>query len=401
MTAAGMTQWRPGLRLGTAAKAFAAGLPCLIAGIASAGDWSLETKVSERLDYYDNYRLLEESDGFIIGTTSTLGANAIYKGDDYRFDLLGNLSYRHHFGPGSEEDPDRFSPRIQTKFSKKGKSSAFDFSASFAREEVSTIDVLERLNVTTDTYRDTFGANAAWSKALDLRTSVGLSASIQRIIYEDDVSSLTPSTSADIGAFWSKRLTKRTDFKTSASVSFLSLENDEKTDREIVRLRADLSTQLTSTLKFRIGGGPRVVFSQRDDLLSVKGDRLESTDLGWNGDVGLDYAYKLGTISASISSATEPSTAGDLQNRITFGIQATRKLNNVSQAALSVQYRIAELDSSETQNVLSISPTLTYQLTDEWNLQAGYRFTFVDDSDGDAYGNNVFLTLSRAWMPAP
>jgi len=50
---------------------------------------------------------------------------------------------------------------------------------------------------------------------------------------------------------------------------------------------------------------------------------------------------------------------------------------------------------------LSIGPTYTLALTDEWDFQAGYRYSLKDRQEGTATSNNVFMSLSRDFVAQP
>jgi hypothetical protein len=358
---------------------------------AQAGDWSLEAKTTQKADVETNRPMAEDIDGFLLGLQTNINADAIYKTDVSRFDLIGDLGYQTYFGFEQADAPTRLTPRIQTKYNQKGKTTSFDLAASFAREDVSFVDVLDPVLIPTKTYRDSLLVSASVSKNFDARTSAGLTSSFQQIFFEDSSSALTPSMS----------LTKQTTLRTSTSFSWLSLDDEASTDRQTVVARVDVTSQLSPRLKVRAGGGPRATLSQVDDITPPDTGRVNSTSWGWVSDAGFDYAYKRGSLSASISQATEPSATGDLQNRLTLGVAATRKMSDLSEIGATAQLRFAEVNDSDIQTVLSLSSTYSQKLTDEWSLQAGYRFTLLDEPAKDTYSNNVFLSISRAWVVKP
>lgn len=400
MKAANMKSWRQ-FATYSAGGATTLALLSVFMSNSSAGDWSVKAKTTEKVFIYDNYLLLQEANDVVVGSLATVGADATYLGHDYRFDILGDVSFKDVFGSGSGDLPHTISPRLQTRFKKKGKTTSLDLNASFAREEVSMVDELDPALGDLSTYRDTTSASAAYSTALDLRNTLGASAGLQKVWFEDRNSQLTPSLMAEVGAYWSHRLTKRTDISTSVSASWLSLDNIESTDRKMVRLRTDLVTQLTPALKLKIGAGARLVSSQERDPSFLGGSDSSIENFGWIGDVGLDYQFKTGSVSAFASKSTSIAAGGDLQDRWTLGLLGTKRINELSELGLSLQYRLADTDLSGSSHVLALSPTYTYKLTDEWKLQAGYRFVYVRDESGKDHSNSVFVALSREWTPLP
>jgi hypothetical protein len=381
----------------------AAALPLfgMLSPESNAGDWSLRAKTTERVDLNDNYGLKSDFEGYVFGSRTSLNADAAYQGHDYRFDLIGDLSYQRNFGAAADSTRDVLSPRIATKFNKKGKISSFDFSASLARSEADSIDELEGIVLKKKTYRDAINISSAYSYNLGPRTSIGTQFSIQNILFEDNADNLVPSIYVGVGVFATHRLTKRTNIKASTNLSLLDLDNPTNTQRRTVTPRIDVDSQLSPRLKVAVGGGPRLTLTTQDSIFAPSGEPDTSTELGWAGDFRMDYIYKLGAISAFASQAAEPSTFGDLQSRYTMGVSASRKINDVSELGFSMQYRLAEVGPDSTKTVVVISPTYSRRLVDDWSLQTGYRFTFVKDIEGSKQANNVFIAISKSLTVIP
>jgi hypothetical protein len=376
-------------------------LSFMFAKISFAGDWLLENKVTEKSDFNDNVGLQHNPDGFVLGSLTSLSTDAIYSGHDFRFDLIGDVSYRHYFGPAADDFSDVLSPKISTKFNKRDKTSSFDFAASISRTEASAVEDLELIQIPIETYRDTLSANTSFTQTLGPRNSVGLRASLQNVVFEKTVASLTPSTFGSAGLFWTEKLTKRTDLMLSTDASWLVLDDRANTNRETVAAQLALTSQLSPRLKFHAGIGPKVTFSQFDDIVFPINGRQNTEEFGWIGDLRADYTYKLGTVSVFASRAVEPSSRGDLQSRSTFGLLTSHKINEVSDFNFSMQYRLAETGTSEAQSVLIISPTYSRKLTDEWSMQTGYQFTYANDDAADAKSNNLFVSVSKALVISP
>jgi hypothetical protein len=372
-----------------------------LATAALAGDWSLETKLSEKGDFNDNYRGRANSDGSVFGSISNLYFDLINRSYVHRFDLKGDLGYRTYVGRGSDEVPDRFLPKLETSFTQKSKTSEFDFAAYYAREDTTAVDVLDPDGLVKDITRNSMGTNFSLSRAYDVRNSLGVTASVQDVFYNDNDGSATPSFNTDMSVFWTHRLTKRTNFTTSAGVGWLLLDNPEDTERITYRLRGDLTSQISKNLRLKAGGGLRVIDSAEDIFLPLPGHRRNSTDVGWLADISLDYTMKTGSFSIFASRSVDPGTLGDLQERTTFGGAVIHRINDVSEVDLSAQYRITSASGFSDEHVFTVSPVYKRNLTDEWSFQTGYRFTLADANEGKWHSNNVYLTFSRAMLLVP
>ena len=106
----------------------------------------------------------------------------------------------------------------------------------------------------------------------------------------------------------------------------------------------------------------------------------------------------------SLSHDTEPSGDGDqvMRNRVTVGLD--HQLTPLVTARLNLDYTDNvdilgfEGDSTtdeDTSRLFSVRPTVAWQLTEDWSLEADYRFRYrlFEDDDGSATSNSVFLTL--------
>jgi hypothetical protein len=371
---------------------------------ALAGDWSLESTISQKTDIDDNYRLQRDSDGFAIGSRTNLNLDLIRKSNIDRFDLIGDFSYLNYFGPGEQDGDGSFVPRLQAKYNRKTKVTNLDFNALYSRDVVSQFDVLDPgVPGQQDAIRTTLAASGSISHALNVRNTVGLSSSFQDISFDDPAASGTPSSSIDTYVYWTHRLTKRTDFTATAGVGFLMLDDDLDTERMTSRIRGDVTSQISKKWKLKAGGGVRTVRSSTEVPFIPDSGRDISIDTGWIGDLSLEYAYKRGTLAFFASRSLDPGTLGDLQQRTSFGFNAVRKIDDVSELSLSALYRITDGASADGESLSGfvISPSYRRRLTDEWTLQTGYRFVWSELSEGDAISNSVYLTFSRSWVLMP
>ncbi len=151
---------------------------------------------------------------------------------------------------------------------------------------------------------------------------------------------------------------------------------------------------------FRIGGGIGLAYSMRHE------DPGEDSDeIGYR--VKFDMRYVMSdqtSMRASLSHDTEPSGDGDqvVRNRATLGLD--HNLTPRTIARLNIDYSdnvdlIGEQsdtsDEDEDSRYVSVRPAIAYQLTEDWSLEAQYRFRYraFEEDDDSATSNAVFLTL--------
>jgi hypothetical protein len=155
-----------------------------------------------------------------------------------------------------------------------------------------------------------------------------------------------------------------------------------------------------SSERFSISGGVGLAYSMRHE-----DPGQDSDDLGFRLKFNTNYQLSdQTTLRASVSHDNEPSGDGDtvVRNRVAFGID--HLLAPLVTARLNIDYAdnvdiIGEegdaTSDEDTSRYTSVRPAIAWQLTEDWSLEAQYRFRYrlFDDDGGDAMSNSVFLTL--------
>jgi hypothetical protein len=156
----------------------------------------------------------------------------------------------------------------------------------------------------------------------------------------------------------------------------------------------------TSSERFSIGGGVGVAYSmRREDPGS------DTDDLGFRLKFNMNYDISDETrVRASISHDNEPSGDGEqvVRNRVTAGFD--QQVTPLTTARLNFDYADNEDilgsegdDTSDegTSRFTSVRPAIAWQLTEDWSLEAQYRFRYrlFEDDGGSTTSNSVFLTL--------
>jgi len=155
-----------------------------------------------------------------------------------------------------------------------------------------------------------------------------------------------------------------------------------------------------SSERFSISGGVGVAYS-----MEHQDPGRDSDDVGFRLKFNTNYQLSDQTsLQASISHDNEPSGDGDqvVRNRVNFGIN--HKLTPLTTARLNIDYTDNvdiigsegdETSDEGTSRYTSVRPAIAWDLTEDWSLEASYRFRYrlFDDDGGDAMSNSVFLTL--------
>ncbi|WP_162917517.1 DUF481 domain-containing protein [Dongia deserti] len=151
---------------------------------------------------------------------------------------------------------------------------------------------------------------------------------------------------------------------------------------------------------FTIGGGLGLAYSMQHEDPGRDDD-----ELGYRVKFNMRYIMSDQTsIRASLSHDTEPSGDGDqvLRNRVAFGVD--HQLTPLTTARLNLDYadnddllgeQSETSEESGTSRYTSVRPAIAWQLTEDWSLEAAYRFRYrlFRDDDESATSNSVFLTL--------
>jgi hypothetical protein len=155
-----------------------------------------------------------------------------------------------------------------------------------------------------------------------------------------------------------------------------------------------------SSERFSISGGVGAAYSMRHE-----DPGRDTDDLGFRLKFNMNYELSEQTsVRAALSHDNEPSGDGDqvVRNRATIGLN--HKLTPLTTARLNIDYADNvdvigsegdETSDEGTSRYTSVRPAVAWQLTEDWSLEAQYRFRYrlFDDDGGDAMSNSVFLTL--------
>jgi hypothetical protein len=362
---------------------------------ASAQEWKLSSSMSQRALYSDNLLLSRDREidafGFITTPALTLERTSptSHIGLDARFEFAEYLDHSEFNSQDQFLDLD-----IDKALTER---SALHLSGNFTRDTTlkSEQDVTGKF--LDDSFRFiSWNVQPGWAYLLSPVDQIGVRGFYREVTYDTDQKTDYQYFGPSID--YSHRLSELA--RVTASVNAYRFIPDEPGDDYTDTLSTLFGYSYSSSERFSIGGGAGVAYSVRHE-----DDRKDTTDVGYRLKFNMSYDISDQTSArVSLSHDTEPSGDGDqvVRNRASIGLN--HKLTPLTTAKLNVDYSDNvdilgfEGDSTTDENTsryTSVRPAVAWQLTEDWSLEAQYRFRYrlFDDDGGSASSNSVFLTL--------
>jgi hypothetical protein len=363
-------------------------------------DWSVSGFFSEQLavDTRDTSEDDDDRDDVALRSLTDLGASI--RARTKRADWL--------FAPGvrgvlSTDDSDEQSvlPRFNGSVRYAAPRHAVTGSVSVVPDFVSETQFDDTGLSEDNVLQFTLLANAGFSYSVNSRNTVELGADARARTFTEDTTSLEETQSFGLTAGWSTALTPRTTVSLTPGVQLFFSDAATSADGTTFSLVGGVEHRINPRLSVDVSLGPSYTVSTRDVPVAGGGFREEeNADFGVTGGAGLSYATPRGSVSLSLSQAVDQNCDGDLENRTTLSIGLGRRLTPVSRVSLFSSFTVqtALSGSSDGDDVdrqtFSITPTYSIDLTEDWSLDASYRFRASNDDDFGV-SNTVFVTISR------
>lgn len=232
--------------------------------------------------------------------------------------------------------------------------------------------------------------NVGVSHAIDTRNSLSGGFFVRRreftgVSAGDDLES---STSIGVNGSMSRQLTPLTSGSLSANVRQFLPDNSNDDDTRTYSLSAGLSTRFS----------PRLSANGSLGLSVTESDG--AVDPGLVGSFGFNWrATNQTSVSASLSQTVEESTDGQIDNVISGNLGVSTTLTQRSSfstaARLSFENPVFDDNAAETL-FISIGPTYSYRLTENWRLNAGYSLRY-ETGDDEGLSSRFNVGLGRAF----
>lgn len=412
-------------RAGALVGAVGLGVAALMqAGSLSAAEWALAADVDQRFEADSNFRLAEDSEGAIVGSTSSIDLRLTGETKRTRWNVSTGARVSVFGGEGDDTGLDRSDPRVSGGVVHRGKDYTANVAFNFLRTSVAfaqfglaplpegavplpggavllpdgTVSPSEEFTTISneDATLNRFNARGGVTYSLDPRNRVSASAFGSLTRYSGDSGELVPNTNYGANVAWERDLTKRTEG--ALTLGLQRFTADDVTDTESLTFTATggFDTELTPRLSFGLDAGLSLVDFRQDPPGS------DDKSVHFAGGLRLNWASADTRFSLTASQSVEPSSLGELQSRSTVGLSVTHSINRRSDLALvsSFSRQVSaggDVGLDEDRNLFVLGPTYGIDLTSRWRLSTGYRLRLSDQEDGLATSHNVFVSFSRSF----
>lgn len=360
-----------------------------------AQEWKLESNVSQRMLYSDNLLLSRNNEISSFGSITTPALHLERTSPTSRIALDGRFEFAEYLDHSDFNSQDQFfNVNVDQAISER---SALHLSGGFIRDTTLKSDEDVTGRFLDDSFRFiSWNVAPSWGYRLSPLDEIAVRGSYKQNTYDTDEKTDYRYFGPSID--YSHRLSELASV--TATVGAYRFIPDEPGDDYTDTVSTLFGYSYSSSERFSISGGAGVAYSmQHNDPGN------DSSDVGYRIKFNMNYLVSDQTSArVSLSHDTEPSGDGDtvVRNRASVGL--SYKVAPLTRLGLAVDYADNvdilgfEGDSTTQENTsryTSIRPSVSWELTEDWSLQADYRFRYrlFDDSGGNASSNSVFLTL--------
>jgi hypothetical protein len=396
-------------------------LPLLLAVLsAQAAEWAFEPSASLREEYNDNIRLTPLPHNSVWGTTLSPSVNFARRTEvsDTSGGLRLNMS---HFS--GDSNLDRVDQYYSISSNLKTERDTFALDASYTRDSTLVTEAQTTGIVLTHAQRANIALNPSWTHTLTERNALRLD-----MRYEDTRYSSAPASAGLVdytdwtaAGGWLYQYSERDLLNLSVYNSrFQTASGNVKSNT--VGIQGGITHNFSETLRGSFLVGVRstksTVESQTCDLINVPlnalfgtcflyvpiTQTLDSTASGSTLNAKLDKLFQTGGVSGTVSRELVPSGNGTLVETDRVGISARRQFSEklgvgVDATASRSRYVGGAVIGNEV-HYYTISPRLTWRMTQWWLLEAGYRHTEQSYQSGTGIApssNAVYVTVAYNW----
>ncbi|MDR2011720.1 MAG: hypothetical protein LBQ20_01455 [Rhodanobacter sp.] len=350
--------------------------------MAWSADWSLETNVSQSLEFNSNASLSSPPPGQTTSSYTSLSGTAEQRTQSSELGISGDVHFTKYWGSGAGvlpqthnlagglkahyeyfDKPDSdFGRRAWFEAAYRQQQAAFALLDQFGSSTGATgtlnrlsfsggfdrgLSAHDRLSASAETIRTTYSPGSAGTAFQDTRGSVT----------------------------WSHRLSPLTVLKASSGGEWLNYDNASGTDIIIWRNQGGVETTLSPRLALRAGAGISYV-------RTLRGAGVAPHAVGFIGDVLLTYRpLKTLTTTLNASRMVGPSSLGSLFQTSLVGGSVTQQIDSASSISTAVNFR-RFASTTATTDYASVSLSYNHRLTSAWTASVTYRYLHRFRSSG-------------------
>lgn len=381
-------------RFGSASRWVGASSWLLLLGAALSlpafgADWSLKFGASESLTLDDNLDLEEhDRDAGLISSTA-FDLDLLAAGKTSKFGLKPRVSVQRTFFSREPDDWSYF-PSGTLLLSKWTKLTTYDLVASYSRSEASSNELVDGIYTEDEGDQLNYAVTGTITHKLNERNTLIWSNAASLVDYTIPSDDLVPALTATSTGTWRHDITELVSTSLTGSVQYYDPDSSTVDGRLVYRATSGIKARLTKRFSVSAAAGAVVLDPDSDSL---------SADAIFN--VGADYKLKTTSYTFSAARDLAPSQDGTLEDTYSARLGVTHQLNDLLTFGLSTSYVLQRDEEEGDSRAFSVSPSLNYQLSQDWTSSLSYRFIQTDDETETARSNAVTLTLSYGTFLLP
>ncbi len=349
---------------------------------AFAGDWSLKFLSSSTAIADDNVNLgkTDRDSALVVSQTINVDLLADARTYEIEFSPILNLQKTSFSEGGDEVD---FFPSASLSLRKSLKNTSFTIDTYVARSEASANELVD--DVVHQNKGDRLDSSVIGNVThkLDDRDSLVWTSSVRLVDFTLQSTELVPFTSVGSSIGWRRQLTELVD--TGFSVGAENFNPDSATEGETLVYRSTASVNARMTKRLSAMG------SLGASLLADEGDK---TKVNFNFALGADYKIRDTNYSLNAAYDVLPTQGGNFENTLSTRAIVNHQVNDLTSLSILAAYSLQTGSSSQDSSALTLTPSLYYQLSQEWKSSLSYRFIHSDDGGERAYSNALMVNLS-------
>ena len=356
---------------------------------ASAVDWSLKLGASQSLTVNDNINLAAIARDTAVQTISQFNFDLLGKSKSYEIEFAPSINVEKTFF-GETTNEWAYQPAARLDFRKMGKVSTVDVFASFARRDASSNQLLRDILTTNEGEQLIYSTGALTTDKINGQNTVEWSNVASVVDYTIPSDDLVPSVDLNSTITWRRQFSQLVGADFSGGIEYYQPKSEAISDAW--GYRSSIGAHVRLTKRLTVNGNAGVVLWNPVGAQPIIGPRLS---------VSADDSFKDTNFAASAVLDLSPGTDGKIINTFSTQITVAHKVNDLLSLGLTGQYSMDWSSGSGTSRVLIISPSLNYQLSQNWKSSMSYQFVQSDDSGTAAYSNAVTLSLSYGGVVLP
>lgn len=369
--------------LEVAAAVVALGVPAL------ASNWSAEFGSTQGLIFDDNVDLNQSNRDAVLTSSKSVNLDLLAKAKTYKIELTPALGVQKTFF-SRESDDWSFSPSSTLALSKYSKLTTYDLVASFSMHEVSANELVDDFVSVEEGDQLSYAISSAITRKVNERNSLIWANSANLVDYTNPSEDLVPFISLRTSGTWRRDLTELVASNVTLSVEYYDPDSATEDDRLLYRSTAGFNARLSKRLSVSAALGA---------VLLDPEDEGPTADVIFN--VNADYKLKDTSYSLAASRDLSPTQDGDLADRYSSRFGISHQVNDAMTLGVFAAYSFQKDSDNEETSALTISPSISYQLSEDWSSSVSYRYIETDEDDEKAHSNAVTLSLSYGTFLLP